>query len=53
MRLKDKAAISGAASGIGKEEEQVEAGTASVIKAFGTLDVLGSNAGIQIVAPRG
>jgi 3-hydroxybutyrate dehydrogenase len=32
-------------------EEQVDAGTAKVIKAFGTLDVLISNAGIQIVAP--
>jgi len=32
-------------------EEQVEAGTAKVIKAFGTLDILISNAGIQIVAP--
>jgi 3-hydroxybutyrate dehydrogenase len=32
-------------------EEQVEAGTAKVIKAFGALDVLVSNAGIQIVAP--
>ena len=32
-------------------EEQVEAGTTKVIKAFGTLDVLVSNAGIQIVAP--
>ena len=32
-------------------EEQVEAGTTKVIKAFGTLDVLLSNAGIQIVAP--
>jgi 3-hydroxybutyrate dehydrogenase len=32
-------------------EEQVETGTAKAIKAFGTLDVLVSNAGIQIVAP--
>ncbi len=32
-------------------EEQVDAGTAMVIKTFGTLDVLVSNAGIQIVAP--
>jgi len=32
-------------------EEQVEAGTAKTIKAFGTLDILISNAGIQIVAP--
>jgi len=31
-------------------EEQVNAGTAKVIKAFGALDVLVSNAGIQIVA---
>ena len=33
------------------EEEQVEAGTNKVINAFGTLDVLVSNAGIQIIAP--
>jgi 3-hydroxybutyrate dehydrogenase len=32
-------------------EDQVEAGIASVIKAFGAIDVLVSNAGIQIVAP--
>jgi 3-hydroxybutyrate dehydrogenase len=32
-------------------EEQVEAGTKTVIKTFGALDVLVSNAGIQIVAP--
>jgi 3-hydroxybutyrate dehydrogenase len=32
-------------------EEQVDAGTAQVIKTFGKLDVLISNAGIQIVAP--
>jgi 3-hydroxybutyrate dehydrogenase len=32
-------------------EEQVEAGTAKVIKTFGALDILVSNAGIQIVAP--
>jgi 3-hydroxybutyrate dehydrogenase len=32
-------------------EEQVEAGTKKTIGAFGTLDVLISNAGIQIVAP--
>jgi len=32
-------------------EEQVDAGTAKVIKKFGALDVLVSNAGIQIVAP--
>ena len=32
-------------------EEQVDVGTAKVIKAFGALDVLVSNAGIQIVAP--
>jgi 3-hydroxybutyrate dehydrogenase len=32
-------------------EEQVEAGMASAIKTFGRLDVLVSNAGIQIVAP--
>jgi 3-hydroxybutyrate dehydrogenase len=33
------------------DEQQVEAGTAKVIEAFGTLDILVSNAGIQIVAP--
>ncbi len=32
-------------------EQQVEDGTAKVIKTFGTLDILVSNAGIQIVAP--
>ena len=32
-------------------EEQVDVGTTKVIKTFGTLDVLVSNAGIQIVAP--
>src|SRR5262249_14332386 len=32
-------------------EEQVEAGIAKVIKTFGGLDILVSNAGIQIVAP--
>jgi 3-hydroxybutyrate dehydrogenase len=32
-------------------EEQVEAGTDKVVKAFGAIDVLISNAGIQIVAP--
>jgi 3-hydroxybutyrate dehydrogenase len=32
-------------------EQQVEDGTTQVIKAFGALDVLVSNAGIQIVAP--
>ncbi len=32
-------------------EEQVEAGMAKAIKTFGRLDVLVSNAGIQIVAP--
>ena len=32
-------------------EEQVDVGTAKVIKAFGALDVLVCNAGIQIVAP--
>jgi 3-hydroxybutyrate dehydrogenase len=42
------------AIGVGMDvssEEQVEAGTAEVIKRFGGLDVLISNAGIQIVAP--
>ncbi len=33
------------------DEAQVDAGTAKVIAAFGALDVLVSNAGIQIVAP--
>jgi 3-hydroxybutyrate dehydrogenase len=40
--------------GIGMDvssEEQVERGTAAVVEAFGRLDVLISNAGIQIVAP--
>src|SRR5262245_57164819 len=32
-------------------EDQVEAGIAKVIKAFDAIDVLVSNAGIQIVAP--
>ena len=32
-------------------EEQVEAGMAKVVETFGRLDVLVSNAGIQIVAP--
>ena len=32
-------------------EAQVDAGTAKVVKVFGTLDILVSNAGIQIVAP--
>jgi len=32
-------------------EAQVDAGIASVVKAFGAIDVLVSNAGIQIVAP--
>jgi 3-hydroxybutyrate dehydrogenase len=32
-------------------EQQVEDGTAKVVRTFGTLDVLVSNAGIQIVAP--
>jgi hypothetical protein len=32
-------------------EEQVEAGMAKAIKTFGRLDILASNAGIQIVAP--
>jgi 3-hydroxybutyrate dehydrogenase len=33
------------------DEKAVERGTADVVKAFGALDVLVSNAGIQIVAP--
>jgi 3-hydroxybutyrate dehydrogenase len=32
-------------------EEQVEAGMAKTIKTLGRLDILVSNAGIQIVAP--
>jgi 3-hydroxybutyrate dehydrogenase len=32
-------------------EQQVDDGTAKIIETFGTLDVLVSNAGIQIVAP--
>jgi 3-hydroxybutyrate dehydrogenase len=32
-------------------EQQVDAGTAKVIQTFGALDILVSNAGIQIVAP--
>jgi 3-hydroxybutyrate dehydrogenase len=32
-------------------EEQVDKGTEEVVKAFGRIDVLVSNAGIQIVAP--
>src|SRR5258707_14425772 len=32
-------------------EEQVEAGMAKAVKTFGRLDILVSNAGIQIVAP--
>jgi len=32
-------------------ESQVEAGMASVVKAFGRIDILVSNAGIQIVSP--
>src|SRR5262249_1061127 len=42
------------AIGVGMDvanEDQVEAGIAQVIKAFGAIDVLVSNAGIQIVAP--
>jgi 3-hydroxybutyrate dehydrogenase len=33
------------------DEEQVERGTAAVVEAFGRLDILISNAGVQIVAP--
>jgi 3-hydroxybutyrate dehydrogenase len=33
------------------DENQVDAGTAKVVETFGALDVLVSNAGIQIVAP--
>ena len=33
------------------DEKQVEAGTVRVIETFGALDILVSNAGIQIVAP--
>jgi 3-hydroxybutyrate dehydrogenase len=32
------------------DEQQVDAGTGSAIKAFGALDIFVSNAGIQIVA---
>ena len=32
-------------------EQQVDAGTAKVIKTFGSVDILVSNAGIQVVAP--
>src|SRR6201982_2547029 len=32
-------------------EQQVDDGTAKVVKTFGTIDVLVSNAGIQIVEP--
>jgi 3-hydroxybutyrate dehydrogenase len=32
-------------------EQQVEAGIAKVIDKYGALDILVSNAGIQIVAP--
>jgi 3-hydroxybutyrate dehydrogenase len=40
----------GVAMDVGNEE-QVDAGTAQVIQKFGSLDILVSNAGIQIVAP--
>ena len=33
------------------QEDQVEAGMAQIVKAYGGIDVLVSNAGIQIVAP--
>ena len=33
------------------DEEQVEAGMARVVETFGRLDILISNAGVQIVAP--
>jgi 3-hydroxybutyrate dehydrogenase len=42
------------AIGVGMDvanEDQVEAGIAQVIKTFGAIDILISNAGIQIVAP--
>ena len=32
-------------------EEQVESGMAQAIETFGRLDILVSNAGVQIVAP--
>src|SRR5580704_15879336 len=51
MRLQDKVAIIiGVAMDV-TNEEQVDAGTAEVVKTFGRIDVLVSNAGIQIVAP--
>ena len=39
------------AIGVAMDVTQVEAGTVRVIEAFGALDILISNAGIQIVAP--
>ena len=60
----DQAAAEETASGLGllgqralgvamdvSSEEQVEAGMARVIETFGRLDILISNAGVQIVAP--
>ncbi len=54
MRLKDKVVVVRRAIGIAMDvtsEDQVEAGTAKAVAAFGRLDVLVSNAGIQVVAP--
>jgi len=51
---KELTAGGGQATGVAMDvanEEQVEAGVAAVIKAFGGVDVLVSNAGIQIISP--
>src|SRR5713226_6813059 len=58
MRLKDKVAIvtgaAGKALGVAMDvtnEQQVDAGVARTVQQFGKVDVLVSNAGIQIVNP--